>query len=394
MVNIATNINEFLFTLASLQLTKLHITNYKNYDNLMIDFHPAFNIITGANGAGKTNLIDSIHYLGLARSYFQHRDLYTFRQGTKICRLAGHFIRTDKVVQYVIKLQKAQAKIVERNSKKYEKLVDHIGQIPVVMIAPKDQLLISEGSEERRKLIDATFSQIDPVYLRHLIQYKYVLKQRNQMLKANKFGYHDQALLDIYDEQLIQHGEYIFEKRLALLEELSPIFQNKYQLISGARESCSLKYKSKLKTDTFKTLLQANRDKDCVMQRTTVGIHKDDLAFYHAENMIRYVGSQGQQKSYILALKLAVHELIMQHTQIKPIILLDDIFDKLDGTRVRLLLDLLHQQDLGQVFITDTDTHRLNSIFKELNYEHFHYQVEDNKVRRVSTENQAADQEE
>ncbi len=362
-------------------LRDLQIVNYKNYEDVHIEFHHKFNVITGLNGQGKTNLIDAIYYLGLTRSFFFNVDTHNYRHGIDFFRLVGTFEIADKKEKIVAKVKKRTAKVFERNSKKYEKLVDHIGFAPIVMIAPKDQSLISEGSEERRKLIDSTISQLDAAYLRHLIEYKYVLKQRNQLLKNHAAHQRiDLSLLDIYDQKLVENGQYIFQKRKEYLDFMSPIFLEKYKMISDHQENCLFQYKSKLHETDFATLLKDSREKDKILGRTSTGIHKDDIVFFNEDNMIKHVGSQGQQKSFILALKLAQFQLILNQTNRKPIILLDDIFDKLDSKRVLQLIHLLHDQDLGQIFITDTEINRLKSIFEELNYAFSLFEVKENQV--------------
>lgn len=362
-------------------LNHLQIINYKNYEEVQVDFHVKFNVITGLNGQGKTNLIDAIYYLGLTRSFFFNVDTHNYRHDTDFFRLVGKFSKKDKPETIVAKVKKRTPKVFERNTKKYEKLINHIGFAPIVMIAPKDQALISEGSEERRKLIDSTISQLDKDYLHHLMQYRYVLKQRNQLLKDyTKHRNIDLSLLDIYDQKLVDAGNYIYLKRKEYLNYMSPIFMEKYQIISNQQESCLFEYKSKLHEFSFKEILENAREKDKILGRTSSGIHKDDLVFFNEENMIKHVGSQGQQKSFILALKLAQFQLILNETDQKPIILLDDIFDKLDSQRVLQLIHLLQNQDLGQIFITDTENERLKSIFEELNYSFSLFEVKENKV--------------
>jgi len=365
-------------------LNQIQLVNYRNYKNVSVEFHKKFNVITGLNGEGKTNLIDAIYYLGLTRSFFFNTDTHNYNHGTEFFRLVGQFKHGRKKEQVVAKVQKKNPKVFERNSKKYDKLVDHIGLIPIVMIAPKDQGLITEGSEERRRFINATISQLDNIYLRNLIEYRYILKQRNELLKSTPFSrIPDPALMDIYDEKLVRTGHYIFAKRQEYLEYMSPIFFDKYKSISQEKEACEFRYKSKLIEQDFAQLLIENREKDRAMQRTSVGIHKDDISFFNEDNMIKHVGSQGQQKSFILALKLAQFELIRSKTNEKPIILLDDIFDKLDSTRVLQLIKLLKEQNLGQIFITDTEKDRLKTIFKELNYNFSLFEVADQSVTNI-----------
>lgn len=364
-------------------LSELHIVNYKNYKDVHIAFHPVFNVVTGLNGQGKTNLIDSIYYLGLTRSYFFSVDTHNYRHETDFFRIQGDFKLKQKKNKIVVKSQKKAAKIIERNNKKYSKLVEHIGKVPVVMIAPKDQGLIVEGSEERRKLVDSTISQLDDKYLNALIEYKYVLRQRNQLLKDFNGRLLDEPLLNIYDKKMVESGKVIFDKRTEYLELMKVDFESLYSRISGDKEKCSFKYKSKLKDNSFEDLLKTARQKDLIMQRSTVGVHKDDIVFYNGSKPIKYIGSQGQQKSFILALKLAQVELIHNQTGDYPILLLDDIFDKLDSSRVMQLIELLNDFHQGQIFITDTEKDRLKIIFKELKFDFNLYEVIDGQVNKV-----------
>ncbi len=370
-----------------MQITKLQIVNYKNYEDVHCSFHPKFNVITGLNGQGKTNLIDAIYYLGLTRSYFHHNDTHNYRHDTDFIRMVGHFTQENKSWDVVAKLKKRSSKVFEKNKKKYDKLSEHIGLIPTVMIAPKDQQLIYEGSEERRRFLNATISQLDQEYLRQLMEYNYVLKQRNQLLKDyGKYRKLDYALLDIYDQNLAESGSYIHHKRVELIEKMQPIFQHMYAKISGNKEICAISYKTKLGDRTLLDMLKETREKDFILQRTSVGIHKDDLSFFNEENMIRYVGSQGQQKSFVLALKLTQYSLLKQAKNTNPIVLLDDIFDKLDGKRVMQLIKLLQEVEIGQVFITDTEKDRLKSIFEELKYDFALLEVKDNQVHQTLKE--------
>lgn len=374
-----------------MEITKLHIVNYKNYEDVRCAFHPKFNLITGLNGKGKTNLIDSIYYLGLTRSYFNHNDTHNYRHETDFIRIAGNFVQDGKTLEIVAKLKKRSSKVFEKNKKKYDKLSEHIGLIPTVMIAPKDQQLIYEGSEERRRFLNSTISQLDKEYLKQLMEYNYVLRQRNQLLKDyGKNRQLDHSLLDIYDKNLVSAGEYIFKKREEMVKKMTPVFHEIYGKISGHSEVCDIKYKSKLSENSLEELLRYSREKDLLMQRSTVGIHKDDIKFFNEENMIRYVGSQGQQKSFVLSLKLCQYMMLKELKETKPIVLLDDIFDKLDGNRVMHLIRLLQEIEIGQVFITDTEVDRLRLIFEELKYEFSLFEVKEEGVMNLNEKNEEA----
>ncbi len=375
-----------------MQITKLQILNFKNYEDVQCDFHPHFNLITGLNGKGKTNLIDAIYYLGLTRSYFNHGDTHNYRHDMDMMRIAGQFKDGKKSFEIAAKLVKRKSKIFEKNKKKYDKLSEHIGVIPTVMIAPKDQQLIYDGSEQRRRFLNSTISQIDKKYLSHLMEYNYVLRQRNQLLKDfGKNRHLDISLLEIYDKNLVLSGTYIHQRRKEVVEEMIPVFKKMYAKISGNSEICDIEYRSKLSDAGLDELLSEAREKDKIMQRTTVGIHKDDLKFFNMENAIRYVGSQGQQKSFVMALKLTQYMMLNKSKKKKPIVLLDDIFDKLDGTRVMFLIRLLQEIEIGQVFITDTELDRLKLIFEELKYDFALFEVKEDKVFKLGiTENEEA----
>jgi DNA replication and repair protein RecF len=331
---------------------------------------------------GKTNLLDAIHYLCMCKSgIISGSDRVLVRHGESFFRLDGLFHRLDKKENIVVKFLANKSKIIERNQAPYSRISEHIGLLPIVMIAPNDTQLAMEGSEERRRFWDATICQLDQLYLTHLVNYNQILKQRNAYLKGKEPIQY--ALLDIYDQQLIAPATYILEKRQQFTKALIPIFQAYYKKISSDQEAVSMEYQSKLIDHDFKTLLLENRDKDRILQRTTAGIHRDDWEFMFNDFPVRKFASQGQLKSYILALKLAQYELLKQEKQIQPILLLDDIFDKLDHTRVRQLLELLVQGDFGQVFITDTDNNRIVTIVESFNVDYRKFSIEEGNVIAV-----------
>ncbi|CAI8229008.1 MAG: DNA replication and repair protein RecF [Flavobacteriaceae bacterium] len=263
--------------------------------------------------------------------------------------------------------KRGSKKILKRNAKVYEKFSEHIGFLPLVMISPADRDLILEGSDTRRKFIDGVISQADPSYLNHLIDYNKVLLQRNSLLKyfaANQT--HNQDTLDIYDAQLTQYGTLIFEKRAAFLQEFMPIFLARHNAISNGAEKVSIVYKSQLESATLLSLLKNNIAKDKMMQYTGFGIHKDDLVFEIDGYPIKKFGSQGQQKSFLIALKLAQFDFIKKISGVTPILLLDDIFDKLDQQRVAQIIKLVHDDNFGQIFISDTHAQRTEAVVKEI----------------------------
>lgn len=353
----------------NLRLKSLKLTNFKNYETLSLEFSDSLNCIVGENGMGKTNLLDAIHLLCLGKSHFQYSDKQLIKIGEDFYRLEGTFRRLNKKELVVAKYQKAKRKTIERNKSAYKRLSDHVGLMPLVIIAPDDAQLILEGSEERRRFMDFSLVQLDQLYLQHLMQYNKTLQQRNALLKAAPHPLEiDFDLLETYDQLLETPATYIFEKRTAFLEQIYPVFQEYYEAISGGKEAVELSYRSQLQEQSLSELLQATRDKDAILQRTTKGIHKDDLKLEIKEQKLKNFGSQGQLKSYLLAMKLAQYELLRQEQEITPILLLDDIFDKLDAKRVRQLLDLLLERSFGQIFITDTHQDRVADILENVRY--------------------------
>lgn len=318
---------------------------------------------------GKTNLLDALYYLCMGKSYFVPNDRYLALHGTDFFRLEGHFLREGKPEKVVAKVIPGKKKELERNDVAYSKLSEHIGFLPVVIIIPDDTLLATEGSEERRRFLDNTISQLDPVYLRHLIQYQKVLRQRNAALKQMaESGRFQESLLEVYDLQMQAPGLYIYDKRQEFIDAFNPILAKVYQLISGGAETAHCRYRSALQKEAdLLELLRQTRDKDRIMHRTTNGLHRDDLVFHLDDYPLKRFASQGQLKSYILALKLAQYELIKQHKNHSPLLLLDDIFDKLDHSRVDHLLALLLEGDFGQIFITDTDQKRVSQMIESKN---------------------------
>lgn len=315
---------------------------------------------------GKTNLLDAVYYLCMGKSYFVNNDSHISLHGSEFFRLEGHFKRDSKSEKIVAKVLPRKKKELERNGVAYAKLSEHVGLLPVVIIIPDDTLLATEGSEERRRFLDNTISQLDPVYLRHLIQYQKVLRQRNAALKKmGENGRFQESLLEIYDHQLLEPGQYIFEKRTTFVKDFEPLLAQTYQLISDEAETAGCRYRSPLqKEPDLLELLKEAREKDRILQRTTTGLHRDDLIFQLDGFPLKRFASQGQLKSYILALKLAQYEVIKTHTRQAPLLLLDDIFDKLDEHRVQQLITLLQEGDYGQIFITDTDEKRVSQILE------------------------------
>lgn len=349
-------------------LRKLQLINFRNYVDASISFGPAVNCFTGTNGSGKTNLLDAIHYLSMTKSYFSPTDNQNIRHHEAMLMIQGEFELNGEQESVLCAIRQGQKKIFKRNQKEYEKLSNHIGTFPVVMIAPTDQELITEGSEIRRRFIDGIISQSDHIYLDNLIRYNQVISQRNTLLKqANSRGFADWGSISVWDDQLAHYGQKIFEKRKEFIRGFEPHFNALFDAISGTGQSAGVSYESPLQDRSLSEILLQNRSRDLDLQYTSSGTHKDDLTVTLNGFPARKFASQGQQKSLVIALKLAhfnyLCELGFQH----PIILLDDIFDKLDQGRVSRLMELITKGESGQIFITDTHKERVAAIFESMN---------------------------
>ncbi|AUC14317.1 DNA recombination protein RecF [Tenacibaculum sp. SZ-18] len=346
-------------------LQKISLVNFKNIESHTFNFKKKINCFVGNNGIGKTNVLDAIYYLSFSKSYFNPVASQNIRHDQDFFVVEGEYLVNERIEKIICSLKKGQKKVLKRNGKVYDRFSDHIGQFPLVIISPADRDLIIEGSETRRKFIDGVISQQDKLYLKTLISYNKVVSQRNALLKffaANRTF--DELNLSVYNDQLIQFGTEIHEKRKSFLKDFVPIFNQKYQIISNENEIVSLHYKSQLNDISFAQLLKNNLEKDKVLQYTSVGVHKDDLNFEIGSFPIKKFGSQGQQKSYLIALKLAQFEFIKEQSKITPILLLDDIFDKLDENRVAQIVDLVNKDEFGQIFITDTHFERTEAVVK------------------------------
>jgi len=345
-------------------LQALQINHFKNCEDTTLTFSLQVNCLTGKNGSGKTNLLDAIYYLSFTRSFFHTPDQQIIQHEANYLRVEGLYNRNELEEKVVIALQKGEKKSLKVNNNEVRKFADHIGQYPLVMITPNDIMLIHEGSEERRKFLDGMIAQTDKVYLNNLLSYNRTLEQRNRQLKDfAESGNFDQTLLASYNDQLIRYGDAIHAKRSAFLQEFIPVFRSYYLTISSSTEVVNLIYESELNSNSMTHLLQQSESNDLAAQRTTKGIHKDELVFEIDGYALKKVGSQGQQKTFIIALKLAQFAYLNQQLGIKPLLLLDDIFEKLDGERLKKLLHMIGHDDFGQIFITDTDLERLQMIF-------------------------------
>lgn len=343
---------------------ELHIVNFKNIAEATFVFCPAFNCFVGNNGVGKTNVLDALYQLSMCKSYFNLPDLQNIRHGEAFFVLQGKYVRKEEVVDVYCGVKKGQKKIFRKNQKAYEKLSEHIGLLPLVMISPEDVSLIDGGSEERRKLIDGIISQCDRTYLHQLIRYNKALVQRNMLLKNAAGKPIDPEVMDLWDEQLAVCGEDIIRKRLVFLEDFKVYFQEYYELISCGKEKVSMDYRSSLQGESIRDALKQSMEKDRILNYTTVGIHRDDLLLNIGGYPVKKIGSQGQKKTFLIALKLAQYVWLYRTHQVKPLLLLDDIFDKLDAERVQRIIGLVGNEIFGQVFITDTNRQHIDEMLK------------------------------
>ena len=365
-------------------LEKLQLLNFKNYEEADVQLSPSINCFLGNNGQGKTNLLDAIFYLAFSKSFFNPIDSQLIKDDEAFMTLTGEFKREEEKEKIHIGLKKGQKKQVKRNKKVYDRIADHIGLIPLVMISPSDSLLIIEGSEVRRKFLDLIISQYNRRYLDDLILYNKAISQRNRLLKKfMEVRSFDEVSLEIWDDQLIKYGEPIYLARKQFLEDFTPLFQKHYDFISGNKERVTLEYSSQLTDESFKNNLLNTREKDRRSTYTTTGVHKDDLGFNLGDKLLKKFGSQGQQKTYLLSLKLAQAEFLKNNKKIAPILLLDDIYDKLDEERVAKLMEVVQKDWFGQVFISDTHLDRLPNLFDKLGVEYKAFEIEKGEVKDV-----------
>jgi DNA replication and repair protein RecF len=346
-------------------LKRISLFNYKNFSEASFEFDTKINCFVGKNGIGKTNVLDAIYHLANGKSYFNPLAVQNIKHGEDFFVVDGEFEKKERTEQILCSLKKGQKKILKRNGKLYEKFSDHIGFIPLVIISPTDSDLIVEGSETRRKFIDNVISQLDSSYLQQLIQYQKIIVQRNALLKYFALNHvFENDTLAIYNEQLNSLGQSIFEKRKQFLADFIPIFNKYHRDITNGAETVQLVYQSDLFQTNTLTLLEQNLQKDRALQYTSVGVHKDDLSFEIDSHPIKKFGSQGQQKSFLIALKLAQFDFVKRQSGEKPILLFDDIFDKLDEYRVSKIIEMVNQEEFGQLFISDTHAERTENIVK------------------------------
>lgn len=350
-----------------LQLINISLVQFRNYLQASFSFNERIIGICGSNGVGKTNLLDAVYYLCFTKSYFSRSDAQNVHSGSVGFRIEGNFQLNNQAENIVCILRDAGRKEFFLNDELYGKVSLHIGKFPCVIIAPDDVDIITDGGETRRRFLDALLSQLNSTYLQNLMAYNKVFQQRNSYLKSMaEKRIHDKNLLEVYDQQLIKYGEYIFQERKNFLKDLLPEVHRFYHLISQANEKVELVYESQLKHTSFENLLRQFRDKDFLYQRTNGGIHRDELSMNLNDQPFKSIASQGQRKSLLFALKLAEFETLKIAKKFTPILLLDDIFEKLDEQRMHNLLDWVCVQNEGQIFITDTHPERIQQHFGSL----------------------------
>lgn len=362
-------------------LKQLSILNYKNIVQAEVVFSPKINCFFGKNGMGKTNFMDAIYYLSFCKSHINTPDSLIIRNNQDMCVLQGVYDYDGRTEELFFGIRHKQKKQFKRNKKEYKRLSEHIGLLPLVMISPADTELIQGGSEERRRFMDLIISQQDKNYLHALIQYNKALLQRNTLLKEQS---HDTSLFDVLEMQLTMYGEQIFSKRKQLIEKLVPLFNQFHQQICHSAESVDLTYISQLAETSLEEKLRKNRERDVLIGYTTAGIHKDELEMLLDGSLIRRVGSQGQQKTYLIALKLAQYSLLAQEGASTPLLLLDDIFDKLDAERVAQIIHLVGEEQFGQIFITDTNRKYLDKILETINSDFALFEVEQGCIKPLN----------
>lgn len=358
-------------------LHKLTILNFKNIAEQTLSLSSGINCFVGSNGAGKTNVLDAVYYLSISKSALTMTDGQSVRHGEEFFMLDGAYTTDDRRHESIVcSFSRKGGKTLKRNGKEYERISDHVGLIPVVMVSPADTALISDAADERRRYLNAFISQLDRNYLRDAMRYNAVLGERNRLLKMS----HDDTMLSIYDQQLSELGDRIHASRREYIAKLQPIVAEYYKSLSADREQIELTYRSELNDRPMAELLLASREKDFANEFTTSGIHRDDMVLKIGGYPLRKYGSQGQQKSFLIALKLAQYAIVAAHCGERPILLLDDLFDKLDMSRVEELIRLVGGDNFGQIFITDCNKVRLQNILDKACSQYSLFTVEEGKI--------------
>jgi len=362
-------------------LEKIVISDFRNIILQELEFSPNVNCVSGNNGEGKTNLLDAIYYLSMTKSAFALSDKFNFRHGTEEFSLSGLYrMENGLSSRFSVKMTSKGEKKMKRDEKQYGKVSEHIGVLPVVMVSPSDISMVSESGEERRRFVNAVLSQMDREYMTSLQQYNRLLLQRNKMLKEQDV---DRGLLEVIDMRMSAFAEPVFQARKKFVEELAPIVQEYYKALSGDSEQVSIEYDSELSKASLEQILAASYDKDRALKYTSAGIQRDDFLFKMNGHPIRRYGSQGQQKSFLVSLKFAQYELMKKNYGFAPVLLLDDVFDKLDMSRISNLLEMVASNDFGQIFITDSNKVRMAGIVDKLTQDRAYFDTSAGTFRRL-----------
>ena len=362
-------------------LEKIVISDFRNIELQEIEFSPNVNCISGNNGEGKTNLLDAIYYLSMTKSAFATSDKFNFRHGTEEFSIAGVYAMENGLSsRFALRMTSKGEKKVKRDDKPYLKVSEHIGVLPVVMVSPADVSMVSESGDERRRFVNAVLSQMDREYMSAMQQYNRLLMQRNKMLKDMVV---DRSLLEVIDMRMAALAEPVYQARRRFAAELKPIVAEYYTALSGGGEEVDIEYDSDLSNAGLEQLLSASYEKDCIMKHTTVGIHRDDFLFTMNGHPIRRYGSQGQQKSFLVSLKFAQYEIMKKNYGFAPVLLLDDVFDKLDMGRISNLLQMVASNDFGQIFITDSNKVRMSGIVDGLTQDRAYFETVGGTFKRI-----------
>lgn len=362
-------------------LEKIVISDFRNIQLQELDFSPNVNCISGNNGEGKTNLLDAIYYLSMTKSAFATSDRFCFRHGTDEFSIAGTYrMENNLTSRFALKMTSKGEKKVKRDDKTYGKVSEHIGVLPIVMVSPSDISMVSESGEERRRFVNAVLSQMDREYMSALQQYNRLLLQRNKILKEQT---PDRALLEVIDMRMSALAEPVFNARKELVERLRPIVKEYYKSLSGGSEDIDIEYDTELSKASLDQILSASYDKDRVLKYTTAGLQRDDFLFTMNGHPIRRCGSQGQQKSFLVSLKFAQYEIMKQNYGFAPVLLLDDVFDKLDMGRISNLLQMVASNDFGQIFITDSNKVRMAGIVDGLTQDRAYFETVSGTFERI-----------
>lgn len=362
-------------------LEKIVISDFRNIGLQELEFSPNVNCISGNNGEGKTNLLDAIYYLSMTKSAFASSDRFNFRHGTEEFSLSGTYrMENGLSSRFSIKAALKGDKKLRRDDKAYDKVSDHIGILPVVMVSPSDISLVSESGEERRRFVNSVLSQMDREYMASMQQYNRLLQQRNRMLKDFNV---DRTLLEVIDMRMASVAEPVYQARKRFVEDLLPVVREYYRLLSGDSETVGIEYESELSKASLDMLLEASYERDCAMKYTTSGIQRDDFIFTMNGHPIRRYGSQGQQKSFLVALKFAQYEVMKRNYGFAPVLLLDDVFDKLDMNRISNLLQMVASNEFGQIFITDSNKVRMSGIVDRITSDRAYFDTAGGSFRRI-----------